>query len=90
MCTSIPECRYLDFLERLRVAGADKVMGADETGSDVSLRDWSALRCRVEEGFSRSSKVLEDGTIQVSTTQQKVQRVCPDTLPALSALSSVT
>lgn len=37
----------------------------DETGTDVSLGDWSGLRCRVEEGFSRMSKVLEDGTIQV-------------------------
>lgn len=37
----------------------------DEAGTDVSLGDWSGLQCRVEEGFSRMSKVLEDGTIQV-------------------------
>lgn len=43
----------------------------DETGTDVSLGDWSVLRCRVEEGFSRVSKVLEDGTIQVFVLQKK-------------------
>lgn len=30
--------------------------------------DWSGLRCRVEEGSGRLSKVLEDGSIQVYVT----------------------
>ncbi len=57
--------RYREFL--LRVCAAEEEIDAgDENGTEVSLGDWSALRCRVEEGFSRVSKVLEDGTIQVN------------------------
>lgn len=66
------EYRYIDFLGRICVAGADMDMGSDETRRGVSLGDWSSLRCRVEEGFSRSSKVLEDGTIQVCFNRNEI------------------
>lgn len=55
--------RYRQFLQGVCTAGAD--LGVGESVTDVSPNDWSILRCRVEEGFSRVSKVLEDGTIQV-------------------------
>lgn len=45
------------------MAGAEVVEGASST--DLLEGDWSVLECRVEEGFARVSKVLEDGTIQV-------------------------
>ena len=61
------ESRYREFLGRLCAEeGGVHTGNGDEAGTDVSLGNWSGLRCRVEEGFSRVSKVLEDGTIQVS------------------------
>ena len=47
------------------MAGPD--FGAGVSTTDVSHGNWSGLRCKVEEGFGRASKVLEDGTIQVNS-----------------------
>ncbi|CAM9549428.1 unnamed protein product, partial [Hapterophycus canaliculatus] len=64
--------RYRQFLEEIcESAEADPVAGGGEevdgTATGVALGDWSVLRCKVEEGFSRVSKVLEDGTVQVGS-----------------------
>lgn len=68
-CVSYPShiCfdeRYHEFLGGICMAGADVGVEAEAT-ADLSRGDWSVLQCRVEEGFSRVSKVLDDGTIQV-------------------------
>lgn len=64
LCHPIFE-RYRQFLWEVCEARTDFCAG--ESGTDVSYGDWSSLRCRVEEGIGRMSKVLEDGSIQVDT-----------------------
>ncbi|CAM9710449.1 unnamed protein product [Scytosiphon promiscuus] len=69
---SCSKSRYRQFLEEVcESAKADPVtddfQDSDGASTSVALGDWSALRCKVEEGYSRVSKVLEDGTIQVGS-----------------------
>lgn len=59
------------FLGGICMAGADLNVG-DKSATDMSYRNWSSLRCRVEEGFGHSSKVLEDGTIQVRNRRRRL------------------
>eukprot|EP00903_Cladosiphon_okamuranus_P015929 g14714.t1 len=88
---SCSKARYREFLERLREEeGSGDVSNGDEAGTDVSQGDWSGLRCRVEEGFSRVSKVLEDGTIQVGSemTLESLQRCLDGNLASSSAAAA--
>lgn len=70
MCLHDGVHRYRQFLEEIcESAKADPVAGGgkddDGAATGILVGDWSVLRCKVEEGFSRVSKVLEDGTVQV-------------------------